>query len=179
MPTFELTNCECSVRAAVYQAGLLIGAGITDRCDSGWRRAYRDGGLARHGAVARGTVPEILPGADRAEWFGLAANRRLLRALIEAFVPNGPLLTALDDTIERRRGARIAAKRIYRGPVRSSRSHVAKASGLRWLCLSLVRQATRDVLRYARPGTPPFVTRTDFSHAGKVIRHDRNPRALF
>jgi len=39
----------------------------------------------------------------------------------------------LDDTIERRRGKRIAAKGIYRDPVRSSDSHLVKASGLRWL----------------------------------------------
>jgi len=41
----------------------------------------------------------------------------------------------LDDTIERRRGKRIAAKGIYRDPVRSSDSHLVKASGLRWLML--------------------------------------------
>jgi len=32
----------------------------------------------------------------------------------------------LDDTIERRRGKRIAAKGIYRDPVRSSDSHLVK-----------------------------------------------------
>lgn len=47
---------------------------------------------------------------NRAKWSGLAVSRCLLRALIEAFVPDGPLLMALDDTIERRRGAKIAAK---------------------------------------------------------------------
>lgn len=45
---------------------------------------------------------------------------------------------ALDDTIERRRGARIAAKGICRDPVRSSHGHFVKASGLRWLCLKLI-----------------------------------------
>jgi len=44
----------------------------------------------------------------------------------------------LDDTIERRRGKRIAAKGIYRDPVRSSDSHLVKASGLRWLSLMLL-----------------------------------------
>src|SRR5262245_17071453 len=43
----------------------------------------------------------------------------------------------LDDTLERRRGATIRAKGIYRNPVRSSPSHVVKASGLRWLSLML------------------------------------------
>ncbi len=44
----------------------------------------------------------------------------------------------LDDTIERRRGAKIKAKGIYRDPVRSSHSHFVKASGLRWLSLMLL-----------------------------------------
>ena len=41
----------------------------------------------------------------------------------------------LDDTIERRWGARIAARGIYRDPVRSSHGHFVKTSGLRWLSL--------------------------------------------
>jgi hypothetical protein len=44
----------------------------------------------------------------------------------------------LDDTLERRRGAKIKAKGIYRDPVRSSHSHFVKASGLRWLSLMLL-----------------------------------------
>lgn len=75
---------------------------------------------------------------NRVKWSTLAASRRLLGMLIEAFVPDGPLIMALDDTIERRRGAKIAAKGIYRDPVRSSHGHFVKASGLRWLCLMLV-----------------------------------------
>jgi DDE superfamily endonuclease len=75
---------------------------------------------------------------NRVRWSTLAASRCLLGLLIEAFAPDGPLLMALDDTIERRRGARIAAKGIYRDPVRSSHGHFVKASGLRWLCLMLV-----------------------------------------
>ena len=43
-----------------------------------------------------------------------------------------------DDTIERRRGEKIRAKRISRDPVRSSHSHFVKASGLRWLTLMLL-----------------------------------------
>jgi hypothetical protein len=44
----------------------------------------------------------------------------------------------LDDTIERRRGEKISAKGIYRDPVRSSKGHFVKASGLRWLSLMLL-----------------------------------------
>jgi hypothetical protein len=48
------------------------------------------------------------------------------------------VVLGLDDTIERRRGAKIKAKGIYRDPVRSSHSHFVKASGLRWLSLMLL-----------------------------------------
>jgi hypothetical protein len=48
------------------------------------------------------------------------------------------LIFGLDDTIERRWGAKIAARGIYRDPVRSSQSHFVKTSGLRWLCMMLL-----------------------------------------
>ena len=75
---------------------------------------------------------------NRAAWSGRVAARVLLGLLLDAFVPAGPVLLGLDDTIERRRGKRISAKGIYRDPVRSSRGHFVKASGLRWLSLMLL-----------------------------------------
>lgn len=75
---------------------------------------------------------------NRAGWSSLALSRVLLSLLVMAFVPTGPLLLGIDDTIERRRGKRIAAKGIYRDPVRSSHEHFVKASGLRWMCLMLL-----------------------------------------
>ena len=60
---------------------------------------------------------------NRAAWSGRAAARILLGLLLDAFVPAGPVLLGLDDTIERRRGKRISVKGIYRDPVRSSRGH--------------------------------------------------------
>src|SRR5918997_4716655 len=75
---------------------------------------------------------------NRAAWSGRAAARVLLGLLLEAFVPTGPVLLGLDDHIERRRGKRIGAKGIYRDPVRSSKGHLVKASGLRWLGLMLL-----------------------------------------
>ncbi len=75
---------------------------------------------------------------NRAQWSTLAASRLLLRLLVATFAPTGDLVFGLDDTIERRRGAQIKAKGIYRDPVRSSHSHFVKASGLRWLgCMLL------------------------------------------
>ena len=53
---------------------------------------------------------------------------------VGASVPtDAPVVIGFDDTIERRWGAKISARGIYRDPVRSSKGHFVKASGLRWL----------------------------------------------
>jgi DDE superfamily endonuclease len=75
---------------------------------------------------------------SRAAWDPRAGARILLGLLINAFVPSGPVVMALDDTIERRWGRRIRARGIYRDPVRSSDAHFVKTSGLRWMSLMLL-----------------------------------------
>ncbi len=75
---------------------------------------------------------------SRDRWSSLAVSRVLLQLLVAAFAPDGPLVFGIDETLERRRGTRIAAKGIYRDAVRSSHSHFVKASGLRWVCLMLL-----------------------------------------
>jgi DDE superfamily endonuclease len=70
---------------------------------------------------------------NRGRWNGRALARTLLGRVIAALVPEGPVIIGVDDTIERRWGARIAARGIYRDPVRSSHGHFVKTSGLRWL----------------------------------------------
>jgi hypothetical protein len=72
----------------------------------------------------------------RLSLFGFGLSE--LGLLISTFASSGPIIMGLDDTIERRRGAKIKAKGIYRDPVRSSHSHFVKASGLRWLSLMLL-----------------------------------------
>lgn len=75
---------------------------------------------------------------SRASWSSHEASRILLQLLVRSFVPTGPIVLGIDDTIERRRGKRIRAKGIYRDPVHSSHSHFVKASGLRWLSVMLL-----------------------------------------
>jgi hypothetical protein len=70
---------------------------------------------------------------SRAVWSGLEVSVILLRLLLKTFDRGGPLVFGIDETIERRRGEKIAAKGIYRDAVRSSKSHFVKASGLRWI----------------------------------------------
>jgi hypothetical protein len=76
---------------------------------------------------------------NRARWWSRELSRRLLLVLVETLVSvDEPVVIGMDETIERRRGATIAAKGIYRDPVRSSKSHFVKASGLRWISMQVL-----------------------------------------
>lgn len=76
---------------------------------------------------------------NRATWSSHALSRILLRLLLRAFVSaDAPVVVGLDDHIERRRGAKIAAKGIYRDAVRSSKAFFVKTSGLRWVSMMLL-----------------------------------------
>jgi hypothetical protein len=76
---------------------------------------------------------------NRAVWSPLDLGQGLLKLLVATFVPpSQPLVFGIDPTIERRWGRKIAARGIYRDPVRSSDSHFVKASGLRWISLMLL-----------------------------------------
>jgi hypothetical protein len=75
---------------------------------------------------------------NRAVWSSWDVSRVLLLLLVKTFAVRGPIIVGIDDTIERRWGAKIKARGIYRDPVRSSHSHLVKASGLRWLSLMLL-----------------------------------------
>jgi hypothetical protein len=77
---------------------------------------------------------------NRARWSSLVIARVLLELVVDSFAPTGVVVVRLDDTLERRRGEKIKAKGIYRDPVRSSRSHLVKASGLRWLCAMVLAE---------------------------------------
>jgi hypothetical protein len=92
---------------------------------------------------------------SRASWSGLAVSLILLRLLLKTFAKVGePLVFGIDETIERRRGEKIKAKGIYRDPVRSSKEHFVKASGLRWISL----MGLTDIPWAQRIWALPFLT---------------------
>ena len=91
-----------------------------------------------------GRYHEVL---SRACWNGRAVARTLLAQVLGAFLPAGEVVIGVDDTIERRWGPKIPvwpalgrtkARGLYRDPVRSSRGHFVRASGLRWLSLMVM-----------------------------------------
>ena len=96
-------------------------------------QALRVMGLAEPVGFAR--YHEVL---TRAHWDARAVARQVLLHLLDKLLPSGPVVIDIDDTIERRWGAKIKARGIYRDPVRSSKGHFIKTSGLRWLSLMVV-----------------------------------------
>ena len=109
---------------------LLVGAILTP----GQRTvaaALRVMGRSDHRGYAR--YHEVL---NRAVWSSRQAARVLLALLLQHLDHgDGPLIFGIDETLERRRGAKIKARGIYRDAVRSSRQQLVKASGLRWISL--------------------------------------------
>ena len=77
---------------------------------------------------------------SRASWSSREVSRVLLGLLVEMFVPEEEPLVVLgiDETLERRYGKKIAAKGVYRDPVRSTHEHFVKSHGLRWVCVMLL-----------------------------------------
>lgn len=76
---------------------------------------------------------------SRDKWSAFQLSSVLLRLLVNAFIEKGaPVVLGIDDTIERRWGRKINKRGIYRDPVRSSKSHFVKCSGLRWLSLMVL-----------------------------------------
>lgn len=109
---------------------------------------------------------------NRAKWSSLEASQILLGLLINVFVITGPILLGLDDTIERRRGAKIKAKGIYRDPVRSSHGHFVKASGLRWLSLMLLAPIPWAKRVWALPFLSVLAPSERY-YQGKVRKHKK------
>lgn len=92
---------------------------------------------------------------NRAKWSSRALSRVLLRLLVKLFVAaDAPIVVGIDETIERRRGAKIEARGIYRDPVRSSKEFFVKTSGLRWVSMMLLA----PIPWAARVWALPFLT---------------------
>ncbi|MCA1628434.1 MAG: transposase [Acidobacteria bacterium] len=75
---------------------------------------------------------------NRAGWNALSASRILLGLLVALLPAGSVIVLGADDTIERRRGRQIKGIGCYRDAVRSSRQHVVKCFGLKWLAVMLL-----------------------------------------
>ena len=109
-------------------------------------------------AVGRGQEPHF--GAyhrvlNRARWSSLRLSRLLLGLIVATcLAPDAPLLLVVDETLERRRGRRIAWRGWFRDPVRSGRGKPVLSQGIRWLSLAILVPVPWG----ARPWALPFLT---------------------
>jgi hypothetical protein len=76
---------------------------------------------------------------NRASWSLRQASRILLGGLVTSLMPPGAtIVLGADDTVERRSGRRITAKGCDRDAVRSSKKHVIRCFGLKWVSMMLL-----------------------------------------
>jgi hypothetical protein len=76
---------------------------------------------------------------NRATWSARYGSRILLGLLITLLVPPGAtIVLGADDTVERRSRRKITAKGCYRDAVRSSKKHVIRCFGLKWVSMMLL-----------------------------------------
>lgn len=91
---------------------------------------------------------------SRTKWDGLALSKILLGLLIQILPSSWPILIAVDETLERRKGKKIKAKGVYRDAVRSSQSKIITCFGLKWECMMLIV----PLPWCKRPWALPFLT---------------------
>lgn len=91
---------------------------------------------------------------SRAKWNSLMLSKILFGLLVEMLPDSWPILIAVDETLERRKGKRIKAKGLYRDAVRSSQSKVVTSFGLKWECMTLIV----PLPWCKRPWALPFLT---------------------
>jgi DDE superfamily endonuclease len=90
-------------------------------------------GLAEHPGFA--AFHRVL---NRNAWSSLALARTLLRMVVAAFVPAGPIVVGVDHTLERRRGRHIGPAGHFYDAGRSSAAWKATSRGLRWLTAAVL-----------------------------------------
>ncbi len=100
---------------------------------------------------------------NRARWSALEVSRRLLRAILVAFLAPGETVTVvIDETLERRWGRRITKRGHYRDPLLSSKGLAVSNSGLRWILCAVVVRVPWTQRHWALPflsilASPPAV----------------------
>jgi DDE superfamily endonuclease len=104
---------------------------------------------------------------NRATWSARHGSRILLGLLITLLVPPGAtIVLGADDTVERRSGRQITAKGCYRDAVHSSKKHVIRCFGLKWVSMMLLVPVPWS----RRVGALPFLTALCWP-AEQAIRH--------
>jgi hypothetical protein len=76
---------------------------------------------------------------NRATWSARHGSQILVGVLITLLVPpSATIVLGADDTVERRSGRKIMAKGCYRDAVRSTKKHIIRCFGLKWVSMMLL-----------------------------------------
>src|SRR5918993_2991762 len=137
---------------------------------SGWRTvaaALRAVGLGDERRFT--TYHRVL---NRDVWSAPVLSRVLLDLLVRTFLaPDAPLELVVDETLERRRGRKLAWKGRFHDAARSQSGHVVTSDGIHWVCVMLLAPVPWSRRRWALPFLAiPTFTPSISARLGKVPR---------
>jgi hypothetical protein len=106
---------------------------------------------------------------SRDRWSALCLSGILLLLLLQTFLDeNQPVELVVDETLERRQGAKIQYKGWFRDAVRSTASTTVTTKGIRWLCVCLLVRVPWSKRRWALPFfTVPSCSQTTCQKRGR------------
>jgi DDE superfamily endonuclease/Archaeal putative transposase ISC1217 len=109
---------------------------------------------------------------NRAKWRGLLASALLLKLLVCMFVAsNAPFEIAVDETLERRWGRKIAKKGHWRDSAASSHGLNVTSCGLKWLTFALIVKLPWAKRRWALPFLAVLITTPKVSKELGLAHH--------
>jgi hypothetical protein len=88
---------------------------------------------------------------NRDKWSMTEAAKILAQKIISVFIPEGPILIGIDETLERRWGKKIKMKAPYRDPLRSSKKGNGNVMGIKWISLMFLVKVPWGIRRWALP----------------------------
>src|SRR2546430_3849684 len=89
---------------------------------------------------------------NRAQWSPLAVSRQLLHLIVQTFIQaGGSVDLVIDETLERRWGAKISKRGHYRDSALSSRKQSVSSPGLRWIVMAVVVTLPWTTQQWALP----------------------------
>jgi hypothetical protein len=92
---------------------------------------------------------------NRDHWSPWVVSQILLSMILQIFLSSGgSLCLMIDETLERRRGKQIQYKGWFRDAILSTKEHVVKSLGIRWVCLAVLVPVPWS----QRPWALPFMT---------------------
>jgi hypothetical protein len=109
---------------------------------------------------------------SRDEWSALHLSKFLLLLLLKVFIaPDATVDIVVDETLERRKGKKIAYRGWFRDAVRSTQQTTVTSPGVRWLSLCLLVPVPWSKRQWALPFcTVPVCSEKNCQKRGRLFR---------